>query len=111
MLDKIGKKPEDLSWKDLPQAVQEAFWDDLNTPLVITHWQALCKKMAQQTQWVAQDIRALAAIHQFLGIGQQAAKIWFQAQGRVLIRLKKLRQHLRSANKPARKKILFVLTH
>ena len=42
LLDK-KKKPEDLSWKDLPQAVQEAFWDDLNTPLVITHWQALCK--------------------------------------------------------------------
>ena len=70
----------DYGWQDVPEAIRAALLDDLNTPLAITHWQAMCKAMAQKEALDAADQRALCAVHAYLGVGQQDPEQWFQSR-------------------------------
>lgn len=95
LLEKIGKNREmDRSWEDVPQLIQEALLDDMNTPLAVSHWQAMCKQMAQQSQYSDKDIRSLLAAHDYLGIGQHCPSDWFQSRADQTILPEEIEQYL-----------------
>lgn len=73
LLDKLYAKLEGFDGKpgDIPHAVLEALCDDLNTPQVIAELNALAKN---------DDLAALKAAGNILGILQQKPEDWFAAE-------------------------------
>ena len=80
LMQKIEVQMDGLTWgwEDMPADIQAALCDDLNTPLAIHHWSAMCKRMMQQAQVTDADIKALLAVQSMLGIVQMAPQQWFQ---------------------------------
>lgn len=66
-------------WDDIPAAVRLAFLDDMNLPLVLTHWQQTIKQLlvAVEPTQQAQLLRELVGMNEFLGLGQQDPQQWF----------------------------------
>lgn len=78
IFEKIKDKPSEWGWSDVPEPIKQALCDDYNTPLALTHWQALCKQLHAQEQIESEQLKALFAVNDFLGIGQQDSQQWFQ---------------------------------
>lgn len=79
VLDMVSStEVSDCSWSDIPKPIIEALCDDYNTPLALTHWQALYRKIQQQSTIQPDDVKALRATHQMLGLGQQDPETWFK---------------------------------
>ena len=69
---------KEWGWSDVPSEIQAALCDDYNTPLAITHWQALCRALQKKETHTAEEVKALLATHHFLGVGQQPTRSWFR---------------------------------
>ena len=68
-------------WSTLPQAIQDAFNDDLNTPKAIMIWQQMIKDAMNvdvQKDEAKTIKQALLATSQVLGVGQLTTDGWFQ---------------------------------
>lgn len=78
VLEKISNY-QSIKWQyaDIPEEVQAALLDDLNTPLAIMHWQRLCKRLWGQATITEQEARSLMATHHVLGVGSQDVASWF----------------------------------
>lgn len=66
-------------WQDVPQPIQQALLDDMNTPAAIRLWQDLFKSLPK-TQDIAQQqsiARAIIATNHFFGLGYNDPQQWF----------------------------------
>lgn len=88
VLERLGvdtKEREASTWGQLPEAMQQALSDDLNTPLALMSWQKLIKQGAlvsldDKAQCV-QIKRGLLAAARVLGLLCLAPKEWWQQGG------------------------------
>ncbi len=77
LLAKLSPQQEDLAFSSLPEDLQKALLDDMNTPQALGVWYQLLREESQSSQVDQQKVDQIWTAAQLFGLGQQDPHTWF----------------------------------
>lgn len=77
LLAKLAPQQEDLAFSALPDDLQKALLDDMNTPQALGIWYQLLREEGQSSQVDQQKVDQIWTAAQLFGLGQQDPHTWF----------------------------------